>query len=57
MDIIFRDILILYQVFFSSQVKLSVIVNNRDGIYELHYELSKDLKLRELGKIAKSLNL
>ena len=35
MDIIFEDFLILYQNFFSPQVKRSVIISNKHGIYEL----------------------
>ena len=35
MDIIFWDFLILYQIFFSPQVKPSVITSNKHDIYEL----------------------
>ena len=49
MGIIFRDFLILYQVFFSPQVKQSVIISNKHGIYELPHELTNDLRLRTLG--------
>ena len=35
MDTIFSDFLILYQIFFSPQVKRSVIISNKHGIYEL----------------------
>ena len=45
MDIIFEDFLILYQNFFSLQVKRSVIISNKHGLYEL----SNDLRLRILG--------
>ena len=31
-DIIFWDFLILYQIFFSPQVKQSVIISNKHGI-------------------------
>ena len=34
MDIIFWDFLILYQIFFSLEVKRSVIIINKHGIYE-----------------------
>ena len=47
MDKIFWDSLILYQIFFSSQVKRSVIISNKHGIYELPNELSNDLRLRK----------
>ena len=53
MDIIFRDFLILYQIFFSPQVKQSVIITNKHGIYELPYECPNDLRLRKLPKIRK----
>ena len=42
MDKIFWEILILYQIFFSPQVKRSVIIN---GIYELPHELPNNLSL------------
>ena len=45
MDKIFWDSLILYQIFFSSQVKRSVIISNKHGIYELPNELPNDLRL------------
>ena len=47
MDITFRDFLLPYQIFFSPQVKRSVIIRNKHGIYELPDELSSDL--RNLG--------
>ena len=37
MDIVFEDFLILYQNFFSPQVKRSVIISNKHGLYELLY--------------------
>ena len=49
MDIIFWDFLILYQILFSPQVKQSVIIINKHGIYELPHELSNDLTLTILG--------
>ena len=49
MDIIFGDFLILYQIFFSPQVKRSVIISNNYGIYELPHELPNDLRLSILG--------
>ena len=41
MNIIFWDLLILNQIFFSPQVKRSVIISNKHGIYELPDELPK----------------
>ena len=38
-----------YQIFFSPQVKRSVIIINKYGIYELPYELPINLILRVLG--------
>ena len=38
----------LYQNFFSPQVKGTVIIVNKHGIYELPYELPKDLRLKDL---------
>ena len=48
-----------YQIFLSPQVKRSVIINNKHGIYELPHELSNDLSLRILGnqeRLGKSQN-
>ena len=49
MDIMFEDFLILYQIFFWSQVKRSVFISNKHDIYELPHELSNDLRLKILG--------
>ena len=51
MDIIFEDFLILFHIFFSPQVKRSVIIGNKNGIYELPHESPSDLRLeiRKLG--------
>ena len=49
MDIIFWDFVILYQIFFSSQVKQSVIISNKHGIYTLFLKLPNELRLRILG--------
>ena len=38
MVIIFWDFLIFYEILFSSQVKLSVIISNKNGIYDLPHE-------------------
>ena len=40
-------LLIPYQIFFSPQVKRTVIISNKHGIYELPYELPNDLRLRK----------
>ena len=39
------------QIFFSPQVKRSVIISNRHGIYELPKELPNDLKLNDHWKL------
>ena len=49
MVIIFWDFLIFYQIFLSPQMKRSVIISNKHGIYELLYELPNDLRLTILG--------
>ena len=49
MNIIFWDFLILYQIFFSPQVKRSVIVSNKHGIYEFPNEWQNELRLKILG--------
>ena len=49
MDIIFWDFLIFYQIFFS-QVKQSMIISNKYGIYEMPHKLSNDLRFRILRK-------
>ena len=38
-----------YEILFSPQVKQSVIINDKYGIYELRHELQNDLRLRVLG--------
>ena len=35
-----------HQIFFSPQLKRSVIITNKHGIYELPYELPKNVRLR-----------
>ena len=52
MDIKFSNFLILYQMFFSPQVKRSVIISNKYGIYELPNDLRLE-DLRKLGWIRK----
>ena len=54
MNMVFREFLILYQFFFSPQVKRSVIISNEDGISELSHELLNDLRLRALGNLHRS---
>ena len=46
---IFREFLTLYPIFCSVQVKRSVIISNKDGIYELPHKFPNDLRLRILG--------
>ena len=43
------DFLLLYQIFLSPQVKPTVIISNKHGIYELSPELPNDLSLKILG--------
>ena len=38
-DIIFLDVLILYQLFFSPQVRQRSIISNKSGIYNLYMSL------------------
>ena len=54
MDIIFSVFLILYQIFFSPQVKRSVIISNKHGTYELPHDLPNDLRLKILGNWERS---
>ena len=54
MYIIFWDFLVLYQIFFSPQVKQSVIINNKHGIYELPQELPNNFRLRIPGNYERS---
>ena len=49
MLIMFRDILIDEQIFFLPQVKRSMIISNKHGIYELPHELLNNLRLMILG--------
>ena len=48
-DIMFWEFLVLYQLRFSPNVKRSVIISNKFGIYEVLHELPNDLRLRNLG--------
>ena len=47
--IIFWDFLMLYQIFFSPQVKRNMIISNKHEIYELPHELTNDVKLAAEG--------
>ena len=47
MFLIFSGILIDEQIFFSPQVKRSVVISNKHGIYELPFELPHDLRFRK----------
>ena len=51
MDKIFWEFLLLYQVFFFPQVKRSLIISNKHGIYEFLHKFilkSNNLRLRAL---------
>ena len=39
MEVILWDLLMVYQIFLSPQVKLSAIISNKHGEYELPHEL------------------
>ena len=45
MELILWDLLMLYHIFLSPQLKRSAIINNKQGVYELLHELSKDLRV------------
>ena len=51
MVIIFWEFLMFYRILLSPQVKRSVIISNKHGIYELPHELPNNLWLGKLGKI------
>ena len=48
MFIIFWEILIDDQIFFSPQVKRNMSISNKHGIQELPYDLPNDLRLKIL---------
>ena len=48
METILWDFLMHYQIFLSPQVKQSMIITNKQDIYELPHELLKDFRLRIL---------
>ena len=54
MFIIFSDILIDEQIFFSPEVKTSVIISNKHGIYELPHGVAERLKTWEIRKYQKN---
>ena len=54
MDIIFWGFFILYQIFFSQQVKQSAVNSNKHGMYKLLHELPNKLRLRILGNQERS---
>ena len=56
MEMILWDFLMLYQISLSPQVKRSVIIGNKQGVYELPRELVNDLRLRILRNQEKSGN-
>ena len=51
MDIIFRDFFMFDQIFLSPQVKQSVIINKKHGMYVLHSALLNNLKVKNLFHI------
>ena len=59
-EIILWGILSFYQLFLSPEVKQSVIISNKQGVYEMLHELPNDLRLSILGNMeisGKSQNL
>ena len=54
MEIKLWDFLMFYQIFLSPQAKRSAIIINKQGVFELPYELQKDLILMPLGNKKKS---
>ena len=51
MVIIFWDLLIFYTIFLLTQVKRSVIIINKNGVYKLPRKLPNDLTLLSLLKL------
>ena len=43
-----------YQIVLSPQMKLSVVISNKHGIYEFPHELLNDLTFRILGNYERS---
>ena len=54
MDIIFSDVLIFYQIFFSLQVKWSVIISNKHRMHKIPHKLLNNLRLWILGNQERS---
>ena len=57
MALTFSEFFMFDKIFLSAQVKRSVIISNKHGIYELPYELPNDLRLRKTPDITKSENI
>ena len=53
MFIIFWDILIDEDILFSPQVKRSLVIKNKYGIYNLQHELPNDLRLLRSYEVRK----
>ena len=49
--IIFCNLQISYQMFFSQQVKWNVIITNKNGKCELTDELLNDVRLKKISKL------
>ena len=49
--IIFCNLQISYQMFFSQQVKWNVIITNKNGKCELTDELPNDVRLKKISKL------
>ena len=49
MEIKFWEFLMLYQIFFSPEVKRSAIISNKHGVHGLPHELQNDLISKDLG--------
>ena len=60
MEILLWNFLMFYQILLSPQVKRSVIISNKQGVYKLVHKLLNNLRLSILGnkeKPGKSQNL
>ena len=58
MGIMFWDFFKLYQIFLSPQVKQSVIISNKHGIYQSPHELPNNLRPYERsGKFQNNIEL
>ena len=60
MEVLLWNILMFYQILLSPQVKRSVIISNKQGVYRLAHKLLNNLRLSILGnkeKPGKSQNL